>query len=350
MTLLSKICRRARRALYSWQTRSRIDVHRRYATLVPTLWTSAAQALGLEVHPVGRTLYISGPGQRVFHVLAASTDFDTEPLCGVCGDKVACRGQFQQRQLRMPAGKSFHCHDISTALAFALSLKKPCVIKPARDTSSGRGVSVNLHTPRQIRKAIRLAGLFCDEILVEEFVLGDNYRFLVYKGRCLSVVRRRFPHVVGDGQDSVRALVSRENLTRARKSEWAPGDPVLLPMVLDATARLVLKRQGLSRTSVPAAGQRVTLREVCSLPFGASYWEVIQETHPALLGAAVEAMDAVGVALAGVDIISPDIQSEQYWINEINTTPAIDLHYIVSNPERCTAPIRTILEDYFDLS
>jgi cyanophycin synthetase len=101
---------------------------------------------------------------------------------------------------------------------------------------------------------------------------------------------------------------------------------------------------------VPAPGQQVTLADGCSFRLGASYWEVIQETHPALLGAAVEATDAVGVALAGVDIISPDIQSEQYWINEINTTPGLDLHYIVGNPERCTAPIRTILEDYFDLS
>jgi len=349
MQILRRLYRRTRRALYALSQRQSVDVDQHNKRIVCALYTQIAKDLGLQVSMAGRVVCITRAG-RTFRLLDASTDFDTWPACAICGDKTTCRELFERHALRVPRGKTFPSNDVAGAVEFALSLQKPCVVKPAFDTSGSKGVTLNVRSPRQIRRAVRHAGLFCEAILVEEFIPGNNYRFLVYKGRCLSVVLRQLPHVIGNGRDAIRTLVAHANTTRIRKSDWSPGDPVLMPLRLDRSARRLLRMQALSIDSVPPLGHVVPLAESCGFRFGASYLDVTDHVHPTLLAASVKAAAAVGVELAGVDIISSDVTSENYYINEINTTPGIDVHYIISNTGSCKDPIRTILKDYFGLS
>ena len=56
-----------------------------------------------------------------------------------------------------------------------------------------------------------------------------------------------------------------------------------------------------------------------------------------------------GVTLAGVGIITPDITSDQYVINEANMTPGLENHYFIDNQGCNTRPIQCILMDHFAL-
>ncbi len=312
------------------------------------LFTETATELGLEVEIVGPVLQVRRGG-RIFRVFEYGTDFDTLPVCAICGDKVLCRRLFAERGLRVPEGEAFHRREMDRAVAFALALKRPCVVKPARDTAGGKGVTLGVSRAREIRKAVRKAGVYCTDVLVEEQIEGEHLRLLVYKGRCLSAILRQPAQVVGDGSHTVAELVALANEGRLRRSERQPGDFLLMPLTLDRNARRLLKRQGLRPQSVPAAGRVVQLQENRGYSFGTSYWDVTDRIHPHVAEAAERAAEIVGATLAGVDMISRTAESESYWIHEINTTPGIAAHYLISNPEACKDPIRVILRDYFDV-
>jgi len=71
-----------------------------------------------------------------------------------------------------------------------------------------------------------------------------------------------------------------------------------------------------------------------------------------LVDACRKSVEAIGIKLAGVDLIAQDIKDPKrgtYVINEINTTPALLIHYEVQNQEKRRDVARMILESMFHL-
>jgi cyanophycin synthetase len=191
--------------------------------------------------------------------------------------------------------------------------------------------------------------LFAPKVLIEEFIPGDNYRFLIYKGKCLSVARRELPAVTGNGVSTVCELVESENCNRIDRSEWQDGDRMWMPLPTNAAALRSLKGQGLDWSGVPKPGEPVYLGGVANLGFGCTYSEVLGMTHPDQIRAAELAAEIIGMTIAGVDIISPDINAPGYHVLEINVSPGCVVHYMIRNSQEMRDPIRTMLADYFDI-
>ncbi len=150
--------------------------------------------------------------------------------------------------------------------------------------------------------------------VVEKYCRGKDYRFLVLDGKVIGIVKREPPTVRGDGETTIREYLKKYN----------PRLPI------DIEMRQMLKRQGLSMRSVPQRGQTVKLRKNTNIATGADSTTVSNDSiHPDLRWLAVQAVNAMGMSLAGVDMLIKNPKKSRKnnaVILEINSQPGIDIH------------------------
>jgi len=66
----------------------------------------------------------------------------------------------------------------------------PIVVKPRLSTSGGTGVTTGISSERDFHRAFAIARSYGKDVMIEEFVPGDNYRVLILSGRILNIVKR----------------------------------------------------------------------------------------------------------------------------------------------------------------
>ncbi|MGI6423401.1 MAG: hypothetical protein ACOX0X_02190 [Candidatus Dojkabacteria bacterium] len=204
------------------------------------------------------------------------------------------------------------------------------VIKPSQQLG-GSGVSILPHNRREVVRAYKEAYRKSktkdqDKVLGEEFLKGENYRFLVVGDRVVGIVKRKAPSVVGNGKDSIKKLIEQRN--RERKAN------LLLPISIDNEVKLRLTELGLKLSSIPNNNQEVILRYNCNLTTGGTTQECSTLVHPYYKDIAIAAVKAIGAKFGGVDIIAKDItKPSKCGVNEINYNPGLRLHYKVDQGE-----------------
>jgi len=110
-----------------------------------------------------------------------------------CDDKRVTRRIFASRGLRIPRGVVSDGPDGDEAF---LAEVGEAVVKPARG-EQGRGITVGVRTPAQLRAAVEVARGHCPDVLVEECVAGDDLRIVVIDHEVVAAAVRRPAEVVG---------------------------------------------------------------------------------------------------------------------------------------------------------
>lgn len=290
------------------------------------IWGEAARKSGAECIELTRgILQITQDGVRT-RVLCNYTSLDDPVTLKLVGDKLFVQSALQRLNLPVPRFVSFSSKDVSPASELMSKVKKPCVVKPVRGAAAGRGITTNITSRPRLAWATAVASRYCNELLIEEQIEGDNYRLLYLDGMLLDAVRRDPPAVVGDGRSSIRKLVKAENQQRLRKG-WMAAQVTL---TIDAEMKFTLRQQGLSLSSVPEDGQRVILKTVVNQNAAHENVSVREELSPAIVASGAAAADDLGVRLAGIDLITSNIgqslEESGGVILEVNTTPGLYHH------------------------
>ena len=198
--------------------------------------------------------------------------------------------------------------------------EKNIVIKP-RTTNGGTGITVFATPPTrcQFIKAVNYAFEFDNNVLIEEYVQGEEYRFLVVNGKCISVVTRRSAQVIGNGKDTIEKLIEKKN-----KEEWH----VLLDtkIKIDSPLKTHLIKTGKSLDTIPKRGEIVKLRKNSNCSTGGESISLTDKVPERFKRIAEKAAKAFGSYVCGVDIIINDLEKEDYCILETNADPGYDIN------------------------
>ncbi|OQW89331.1 MAG: cyanophycin synthetase [Rhodoferax ferrireducens] len=265
-----------------------------------------------------------GWGSRQRRIQAAEIDATSAIAEAIAQDKQLTKKLLAAAGVPVPLGRQVHSADDAWAAAQAIGL--PVVIKP-KDGNQGKGVTVNISTREQLAAAYQTATQFSSQVLVERFLPGHDYRLLVVGDKLVAAARREAPHVVGDGVHNVRALVDSVNSDPRRGSGHATS---LTKIRFDDIALACLADQGFGAESVPALGQRVTLRRNANLSTGGTATDVTDDVHAEVAARAVAAAKMVGLDICGVDMVTDSIhhslEERGGGVVEVNAAPGLRMH------------------------
>ncbi len=285
----------------------------------------AAVARGIPIRRLtSGSLVQLGWGSKARRIQAAELDQTSAVAESIAQDKDLTKRLLHAAGVPVPLGRPVK--DVEEAWLVAQEVGLPVVVKP-QDGNQGKGVVVNITTHEQLKAAFATASEFGDDIMVERFLPGHDFRLLVVGGQLVAAARREPPQVLGDGQHTIRELVELVNQDPRRGSGHGTA---LTKIRLDDIAIARIATEGLTPESVPAQGQRVVLRNNANLSTGGSATDVTDDVHPDIAARAVEAAQTIGLHICGVDVVCETmlrpLEEQNGGIVEVNAAPGLRMH------------------------
>jgi cyanophycin synthetase len=242
----------------------------------------------------------------------------------IAGDKDTTKRLLAEHGVPVPKGHV--AEDEEDAVDIAESLGWPVVVKPL-DASHGRGVLTNIRSESELRAAYKEARKHREEIIVERYLEGHDFRFVVVKGKFICAAQRVPAFVVGDGRKTIAELVAETNKDPRR---GIGHEKILTRIEVDEQTLALLARRDLSPSSVPKAGETVTLKSTANLSTGGIARDVTDHVHPSNIHLVERVAGIVGLDIAGIDVIATTVEHPLAevagGIVEVNAAPGFRMH------------------------
>jgi len=217
----------------------------------------------------------------------------------------------------------------------------PLVVKPVGG-NHGRGITVNIQNYDQALEAFRAAKRVSETIIIEKYITGEDYRLLVINNKLVAAAIRTPAHVVGDGKSTIQELVDEVNKDPRR---GYGHENVLTQITINDLTLSILKTKGYTAETVPAAGERVILKDTANLSTGGTAEDVTDIVHPSNVFMAERISKIIDLDICGIDIMTTDISkplSETGGaVLEVNAGPGFRMHLAPTTglPRNVAAPV-----------
>jgi len=227
----------------------------------------------------------------------------------------------------LPVPKGINFESVSDGLqAFTQFEGKSVVIKP-KSTNYGWGITIfnPLIEQAEYETAMKHAFSYDTSVIVEEFQVGQEHRFLVVGDELIAVLKRIPANVIGDGIKTIRELVDEKNEDVLRGTHHQKP---LEKIMIDDPTLIFLHAQGLSPDSIPAKDEQIFLRKNSNISTGGDSVDVTDQVPERFKTLAIEAVRKFGARICGLDMIieNMDDPNSALSIIELNFNPAIHMH------------------------
>jgi len=297
------------------------------------MWRAVSEAIGAKFIVVKDDLWEIELRGKTTRILNYKLEMDNPVMLEMANMKPLMYRLLKQNGLCPPEHLVFSLEKLHAARHFLRVHPKGCVVKPARGTSSGLGVTTHVLTSKDLRRAAVLASLYCPELIIEPNIPGESYRLLVLNGKMIHAVCRRGPRLCGDGVSTVSELIRADNQRRSCSDEKT--------LDIDRDCLFTLGYQNLTLESVPEENREFVVKSVND-PNGKRtevrtvYNKVVTDLIcRSLINDVESAARVLRSEFAGVDIITTDptvpLEKSGGVINEVNTTPGLHHHYNVES-------------------
>ena len=268
---------------------------------------------------------------------ATKTNKDQYVTVLMMENKSVTKQILRRNNIIVPEGEEFFDFD-SAKESLSNWIDVPLVIKP-KSTNFGLGISIfpNGTNEKNLVKGLEIAFSEDSTILIEPFIKGKEYRFLVIGDETVAVLHRVPANVTGDGISTIQQLISQKNVDPLRGKGYKTP---LEKIEIDENLKLFLEQKGLTIHSVLPKGELQYLRENSNISTGGDSIDVTDQVPEVFKQIAVKASQAVGAKICGVDMMIEALEDEHsaYAIIELNFNPAIHIHsYPYQGTERNVA-------------
>ncbi|QIH40115.1 cyanophycin synthetase [Flavobacterium sp. Sr18] len=263
-----------------------------------------------------------GHNQKIIRASVASTT--SSIAVDLASDKNATRNLLSRSYIPVPKGTLID--DITELEEAVKKIGFPLVTKPVNG-NHGRGITTQMTTLNQVRKGFYDAQKISEEVIIERFIPGNDYRFLVINYKLAAVAKRTPALVTGNGKSTIAELIGETNSDPKRGEGH---QKVLTKITIDAATLSILAAKELRLDSVLSIGEILFLKDTANLSSGGTATDVTDFVHLQNVFMAERIARLMNLDICGIDIIAEDvtipITQENGAVIEVNAGPGLRMH------------------------
>lgn len=293
----------------------------------PSTGSLVEEALGRDIPYIrlnDQSLVQLGYGVHQKRIQATTTANTNMIAVDIAGNKHATKELLGDMGVPVPKGYRIRLEeDLEDTLE---RVGYPVVIKPL-DGNHGKGATIGVNSLEEAKVAWEKAKEYSRWVIVEQMLVGSDFRALVVNNRLIAVAKRLPAHVVGDGKLSIQELIEQENEDPRR---GYGHENVLTEIEVDSQTMRCVAKAGYDLETVLPKGETLFLKTTANISTGGTAIDVTDEVHPENVFLFERIAKIIGLDVAGIDIMAPNvsepIRENGGGIIEVNAAPGFRMH------------------------
>ncbi|NNU75946.1 cyanophycin synthetase [Clostridium estertheticum] len=284
-----------------------------------------AKKRGIPIIKIGEeSMFQLGYGKYSKFIQATMGNDTSAISLGIAQDKLLTKQVLSMNSL--PVSNGMRVTSVSDCISFALDIGYPVVLKP-QFGNKGKGVIGNIEHEKQLSDAYGLLAKKYEDIIIEEYIIGKDYRVCSVYGDIVAVSETIHPYIIGDGITSIEELIKKTN-EGSRRGDDHEKDLIMIK--IDEGLVEYLKQKNFSLEFILPVKEKLYLKEDEELSTGGLSIDCTDLICDENIEICKRAASAIGMDICEIHVRCIDISkslNEGGVIIELNAAPEIRVYH-----------------------